>query len=168
MKKSWMLMTLVFFVYAANVLADGAPTTRQLTTNVMVTNLDQYPDIVLLAYSSYKFYNGAYDTKAYVVTQNQTLGQSLIPSVRNLLAIKKDVLEAEGGVNAIDLAALKQKYTPAVVINPDYTYVSLSSPLASQTYLYKITSVIGDAVYLKLYQGIFTYTDGRNDQVVSY
>ncbi len=53
MKKNWIVMFLILSAYATTAFGDSASPGRTVTTNVMVTNLDQYPDIVLLAYAVY-------------------------------------------------------------------------------------------------------------------
>jgi hypothetical protein len=169
--KKWVLVFVVLLVYTSTAIGDSAgPGGRYIATEVLISNLDQYPDIVLLAYSESENNNSV-----YVVSQNQSLPQGYVAGygyvygVQNLLAIRKDVLEAEGGVETIDLDVLKRKHTPAIVISSDGYYISTySSPLASQSYRYRITGVTADTVFLKLYQGIFTFSDGRNSEIVSY
>jgi hypothetical protein len=165
--KKWMPVFVVLAIYSSIALADGGPSYDHIvTTDVLITNLDQYPNIVLLAYT-----DDGYDDSVYVVSQNQSLpqgGYSSGAGARNLLAINKSVLEAEGGVDAIDLDVLKQKYTPAVVIGLAYEYIYDSNPLVSKTYRYTITGVTADKVSLKLYQGVFTFNDGRKSEVVYY
>ena len=171
--KKWMIIFFILLVYVSTAFGDsaggggGGYDTHIVTTDVLITNLDQYPDIVLLVYAD----NYYYENNAYMVRQNQPLPQGGYWSAygaRNLLAIKKSILEAEGGVAAIDMDVLKQKYTPAVVIEPIYDYAYDDNPLASQTYRYEITSVTPDKVSLRLYQGVFTFIDGRKPAVVYY
>jgi hypothetical protein len=169
--KKWMFFFAILFLYAPNAFGDAAsPDMHVITTKVMVTNLDQYPDIVLLAYAD------GNPTGFYVVSQNESIGSSGGftgtfgfggSAVRNILAVKKSVLEAAGGVGSVNLAVLKT-YTPAIVINPSLIYMGNSIPLASRTYLYRITGVTANTVSLQLYQGTFTFNDGRDSRVVSY
>jgi hypothetical protein len=149
--KKWILFFAIFFVYASNASADVIPEGdyHYETNDVVITNLNDYPDIALLSFA------GSGDDNVYPVTQNVPLQQSYTwgGACNKLLAINKTVLEAEGGIDAADRDVLIAKYTPAQVISPSHGWVAGIGPDVVKTYKYRITAVTADKVSL-LYDGV--------------
>jgi hypothetical protein len=145
--KKCLLIFVMFLVCAHNASADivtpGEPYNpqRPIFTQVVITNIDSYPDIALLSYS-----NSGNQVK--LVQQ----GIKLCYGFNNLL-VRKSVLEAQGGLGEVDLNALKAKHTSAVVIEPKEEWVPGTGAPVITTHSYRITGVTTDTLSLH-YEGL--------------
>jgi len=115
----------------------------------------------------------------YKISDNQNIEKGYKHNELHLVAIKKDILESLGDINATNR---KESYSPnelSVKIaqytidkhfkdikTVQYMHMEDKYPISNDKYYYEITDIKDNMITLKLKQRVIIFTDGREDTTI--
>jgi hypothetical protein len=140
------------------------PGTHYISTDVRIDNINSFPDVAVIAH----VYAVMGTVAPYVVEQNMSLYKGYKFNGLKLFAIKKSLLNSAGGIGSLDFTKIETQFTGASIIDPAGIFGYSDNPLKSQSFTYSIAEVTDTSVTLRLTKGVFSFNDGRKDEVVSY
>jgi len=155
---------LVILLFSKFAFCDSLPPmTHHVERDVLITNIDDYTDLAIVAYIG-----AHYGDLAYVVKENERLDIGYKFNEFRLYGFNLSFIESHGGVEALDLDTLPSLIEGAQVPSPWGTVVDDSIPLVKETYLYRITEATRDLIRLRLWRRILEYSDARGEVIEEY
>jgi len=176
------LITLMATIFLMGLYAEIIPDLEEYNSverKVIITNIDAYPNIVLLGCIEAKVGNSI----TYKIEENIPLNVGYRFNDFRLLAINKELLEISGGIedkvsdinqestNKIlsdkFIALSKSKSSPAMPGSFN-VYVEKKYPMKTDDYYYEITETTNNNLTLKLKKRVITFTDDTADKIIEY
>ncbi|MCD6497188.1 MAG: hypothetical protein J7M25_02655 [Deltaproteobacteria bacterium] len=169
MKKMTTALAVVLFtsvLFGAPARGDGIPPGYHLVfRDVLITNVDEHPDIVLVAY----VVGPMIDTyEAAVVEQGVPLNKGYKFNSLRLFALQKSAFDNAGGLAGIDFKSLAATIEPAEIIDPGMYLVVDENPLQTEECFYRIQSTGAGVVTLALKSRVLKYNNGTTDRVEEF
>ena len=161
LKKILFLLSVVFISLYGDIIP---PNTHVVSRKVTITNLNDYPDVVLFSYDSHPM--NYPDFTPQVIEGNISAGFKSLPV--NIFALSKTVYENIGSANQIVMDKIIEEKKFATIPGSGSPRVYDKYPILSDTYYYKITSVTDDNVALKLKKRVITFNNGTPDKTIEY
>ena len=115
----------------------------------------------------------------YKISDNQNIKKGYKYNNIHLIAIKKDILETLGDINATKLEEVNDKNELSLQIAQytidkkyddiktiQYTHIEDKYPIANDKYYYEITDIKENMITLTLKKRVIVFTDGREDATI--
>lgn len=165
MKKTFRAL-LIVLMWAAPLVADVIPpNTHPVERKVSITNLEDFPEIVLVSYVTGPMIEGY---EATVVEQNIPLTRGYKFNQLRLFAVQKAIVDQLGGIDRIDFAKAAEQMPPADIVDPDTYFVPEDNPVAADAYYYTVEETTDTILTLQLQYRVITFNDGRPDERLTY
>jgi hypothetical protein len=160
------VLVLLLLGWASPLVGDVIPeNTHPVERNVYITNLDDFPEIMLVSYVTGPMIQGYEMT---VIEQDVPLSKGYKFNQLQLFAIKKAFVDQLGGIDQIDFAKVAEQMPPADIVDPGPYFVPEDNPVATDSYYYKITEVTETVLTLQLDHRVISFNDGRADERITY
>ena len=137
---------------------------HDVTRDVVITNLSEYPDLVLIGYITGPM---IVTYEAYRIEENVPLHAGYKFNQLRLFAMLRSVFEDAGGLDRIDMHKIAQTFESLIMVSFDDTAPD-SSPIQAERYYYRITASTDSSVTLTLYQRVLSYNNGQPDKIIAY
>ena len=168
--KKIILMVTMFGIGLYAMIVPDLEKYHAVERKVMITNIDTYPNIVLLGCKEATV--GPAFT--YRIEENIPLRSHI-----GLVAINKELLEISGGIENADkelidktlsdkLIALSNSKKSPVMLTSLIVYVENKYPMKTDDYYYEITETTDNNLTLKLKKRVITFTDDIADKIIEY
>lgn len=164
--KRILLTLLLVLVWAAPLVGDVIPeNTHPVSRDVYITNLNDFPEIVLVSYVTGPMIQGY---EATIIEQNTPVSKGYKFDRVQLFAVKKTIVDQLGGIDQIDFAKVAEQMSPADIVDPGTYFVPEDNPVATDSYYYKISEVTETVLTLQLDHRVISFNDGRVDERITY
>lgn len=158
--KKFMLLVLFMLISLAFLTADIIPSGyRYVPRYVKIANCSQFPEYSVVGVISQITQNGA--LKLVELQDNMVMDKGYKFNGFQIYALKKSFITASGGLTAIDFDTIKTTIPPADIVDPAPFTVKDSSPLASETVIYKIAGVVNNKLVLYVAEYTLAYRNGQ-------
>jgi len=174
-----MLKKLLIILSILSVLKADLPPQDGYHVSLKSTYITNVSDFLEYEILGCKIYVAGRADGCYKISDNQNIEKGYKFNHLYLVAIKKDILETLGGINATKLRevddanelsvqiaqyALDKKYNNIETIQ--YTHIEDKYPISNDKYYYEITDIKDNMITLKLKQRVIVFTDGREDATI--
>jgi hypothetical protein len=164
--KRILLTLLLVLVWVAPLVGDVIPeNTHPVSREVYLTNLNDFPEMVLVSYVTGPMIQ---DYEATVIEQNTPLSKGYKFNQLQLFAVKKTIVDQLGGIDRIDFAKIAEQTPPADIVDPGTYFVPEDNPVSADRYYYKITETTETILNLQLDHRVISFNNGRADELITY
>jgi len=132
---------------------------------VMITNLDEYPDVSLL---NYVYYVGSMHDRTSKIEQNECIDKEYKHNTIEIYAILNNRIEGVEDLAAIDLPNKPYALKSNIDITPDDLMVHDSVPINRFDCFYKILGFTDTTVVLFKWKDVYGFNNGKEDSVIVY
>lgn len=138
------------------------PNSHYMEKCVKITNLDEYANITLLAYTS-----GPMKIDTYKITSTNCLSGAYKFTSLTIYAVKNSYLKNKS-ITSLDLPNDKNALKTNIKIQQNSGYISDSDPTISLNQYYKIAGFTDTSVVIYLWKEEIEYNNGAADETKSY
>ena len=172
LKKILVLLTLFIELKADLAPQDGYHVSLK---NTYITNISDFLEYEILGCIEDRMSKST----CYKISDNQNIKKGYKHNHLHLVAIKKDILETLGGINATEIREVDDENELSLKI-AQYTidknfdnietikhyHIEDKYPISNDKYYYEITDIKDNTITLKLKKRVIVFTEGREDATI--
>lgn len=165
MKKMILVLSIIIFC-ATYFYGDVIPPdSHYVTRSVTISGLSAYSDLQLIGYITGPMIQG-YEITA--IKENVSLNKGYKFNTFKVYAIKTSLVEAKGGLDAIDFSQVVAVLAPVAILDPGSYYVANSNPLSAETVVYKVAGYKDNTLVLYIAERKLEYNNGASPKMETY
>jgi len=165
MKKTILIICIMLISIAVS-YADIIPeNSHSVKRTVTITGLSAYSEIQLVGYITGPMIQGY---QLFEIRDGVKLEKGYKFNEFLVYAVKNSLVEAKGGLAAIDFSQVVPLLTPAKILDPGSYYVPDTNPLCAETVVYKMAGYSGNTLILYVAKRTLEYNNGAEPKTFTY